>query len=652
MKPKAAPAAAPAATAAPALPQPLRDATAVLTSASGSQVYVLGVSHVSKVSCRQVEELIQLVRPDIVLVELCKERVPLLVNPDDPPPGLWYSSRLTVSGLPAGPGWPSSAQLVAAAGLKCSGGMPVTASEIEDDCVTLLSTGLFAAVMPAVKPPGPNAAPAFLLKGTNLQTVAPAGEIEFLVKERMLPKLTSLETSLDAGAKEASADGIERVMAAALQAAVEGASAVSCYLQAREGLLGLYPADVRESLEVVFEGAESGSARAVVCHVTPGQRPSVAGLEGTAVGGKGWGIQAFQRRAPKHSGAGLRLGASQQLDAAALEAALPTSDGTRDSRNAGTAAEPATRWRPWSDAERRQGDAAVPVGSSSSNGSSNSSSNPLSQWFARSLSQAYAGYQAKAGRQVGVPPGAAWQAALRAAAANGAQQVLLGDRPGHTTAQRLADAIWDNWAPFLLGSIPAAVASAIIMSSGLEEAPYGPLAAAAAAAVPLAVAAWPVAAPLVDIAKFAGLSAREIEETVRVKEPVQASQPDAPMIKLWGEDALLDWPGAVQPIINERDIYMARTLAAAANGVAQGLTPALIRTEGEGAAAGQQQQVLRYAMPEGGHPVVCPAGQGDGVYQPLPPGRTVVGVVGTAHVRGIIRAWAAAQENVDLSPFV
>ena len=66
------------------------------------------------------------------------------------------------------------------------------------------------------------------------------------------------------------AEGIEDIKAAAVQAAAEGASAVSCYLQAREGLLRLYPADERESVEVVFEGAESGNARAVVRQVTPG----------------------------------------------------------------------------------------------------------------------------------------------------------------------------------------------------------------------------------------------------------------------------------------------------------------------------------------------------------------------------------------------
>lgn len=35
---------------------------------------------------------------------------------------------------------------------------------------------------------------------------------------------------------------------------------------------------------------------------------------------------------------------------------------------------------------------------------------------------------------------------------------------------------------------------------------------------------------------------------------------------MWGEDALLRWPGALTPLIDERDDFMARVLAAAATG--------------------------------------------------------------------------------------
>ncbi len=47
-------------------------------------VYILGASHVSRASCDRVRELIAAVRPDVVLVELCKDRLGLLVDPVRP----------------------------------------------------------------------------------------------------------------------------------------------------------------------------------------------------------------------------------------------------------------------------------------------------------------------------------------------------------------------------------------------------------------------------------------------------------------------------------------------------------------------------------------------------------------------------------------
>ena len=50
-------------------------------SGGGASVYILGASHVSRASCDRVAELIAAVRPDVVLVELCKDRLGLLVDP-------------------------------------------------------------------------------------------------------------------------------------------------------------------------------------------------------------------------------------------------------------------------------------------------------------------------------------------------------------------------------------------------------------------------------------------------------------------------------------------------------------------------------------------------------------------------------------------
>jgi hypothetical protein len=78
-------------------------------------------------------------RADIVLVELCKDRTGLLVDPDAPPPPTWYTPRFSLTGLPTAPGWPTAVQLMGL--LKGTGCTPVSAADIEDNAVALLSTG-------------------------------------------------------------------------------------------------------------------------------------------------------------------------------------------------------------------------------------------------------------------------------------------------------------------------------------------------------------------------------------------------------------------------------------------------------------------------------------------------------------------------------
>lgn len=125
-------------------------------------------------------------------------------------------------------------------------------------------------------------------------------------------------------------------------------------------------------------------------------------------------------------------------------------------------------------------------------------------------------------------------------------------------------------------------------------------------------------------------------------------------MKLWGEDALLSWPGAMQPIIHSRDAYMARSCAAAASGRPEGLTPAYVLTRPATSSSGNSSAaaVLQYAMPVGGDPGPCPPGAGAGQYQALAGPNTVVAVVGTAHVRGMVREWEAAQADPALRPLL
>lgn len=83
-------AAAPAVTSWEQLPADLRNATAVLEAPNPAapggvtRVFLLGVSHVSKVSCNQIKTLVRVVKPEVVMVELCKERLGLLLDPDNP----------------------------------------------------------------------------------------------------------------------------------------------------------------------------------------------------------------------------------------------------------------------------------------------------------------------------------------------------------------------------------------------------------------------------------------------------------------------------------------------------------------------------------------------------------------------------------------
>lgn len=121
---------------------------------------------------------------------------------------------------------------------------------------------------------------------------------------------------------------------------------------------------------------------------------------------------------------------------------------------------------------------------------------------------------------------------------------------------------------------------------------------------------------------------------------------DTPLL-FEGEDALLKWPGAWDPLITERDAYMARVAAAAATGAPTG-APAYVADDAGG------QLVWRYAMSKDAPLGSAPRGIGEGEYLPPPGGaKSVVFVVGTAHVRGMCREWERALAAAgDVGEFV
>ena len=80
----------------PELSAEVRRDTAVLETRSEgapggrARAYVLGVSHVSRESCEEAAELIRAVRPDVVVLELCKDRLRLLLDQVAFPPALLW----------------------------------------------------------------------------------------------------------------------------------------------------------------------------------------------------------------------------------------------------------------------------------------------------------------------------------------------------------------------------------------------------------------------------------------------------------------------------------------------------------------------------------------------------------------------------------
>lgn len=58
-----------------------------------------------------------------------------------------------------------------------------------------------------------------------------------------------------------------------------------------------------------------------------------------------------------------------------------------------------------------------------------------------------------------------------------------------------------------------------------------------------------------------------------------------------------------------------------------------------------QRQVWRLVTPPGAPVASCPVGEGDGQLEGHPPVKNIVAVVGTAHVKGMMRAWSAGSAS-------
>jgi len=268
----------------------------------------------------------------------------------------------------------------------------------------------------------------------------------------------------------------------------------------------------------------------------------------------------------------------------------------------------------------------------------------------RVLVSTYGRLQSNAAAAVDISSGAAWRAALKAAAEVGTAQVVLGDRPAEVSQRLLARgmaaevlvratgavAALGAGVAAAVGSLPLTVSQEVSEALGSAGWPGSAAALGTAAAAALL---WPVVAPLVEVWRFGQLDGDGVEAAVALTEPIQTNI-DTPL-RVWGEDALLRWPGAQQHLIEERDTYMARVVAAAAVGGRTG-APAFVAGDVEG------RGLMQYMMSAGGPGGAAPAGLGDGEYAGLEGARAVVAVVGSAHVRGMCRQWGAVVEEVKV----
>jgi len=122
------------------------------------QVYVVGVSHVSRQSC-SVAQMIAAISPEAVLLELCKDRVELLMDPSAPHPQHWHTRAVDLQGMPQSSGNACKKLLFT---LTCQRDTAFTAHDIEEDCVQLLASGAFASIAPMTQPASTRDAPLFV----------------------------------------------------------------------------------------------------------------------------------------------------------------------------------------------------------------------------------------------------------------------------------------------------------------------------------------------------------------------------------------------------------------------------------------------------------------------------------------------------------
>ncbi len=595
----------------------LSRSTAVLRT-DGAEAYVLGISHVSRESCKLIEELIESVQPDAVMLELCHERTGLLVDDRVASTGqnAWYSDIVAIEGMTDALSAHKDALL---SRLRTYRGDPVSTSGIQQDADALLATGLFESVVPITAPPPESSWDPMFIYVDNGRRIVPGvklSSIKYKVVPRKLPAIGEVDVVFDdVSISDADRETVTQCMMK--------------HIRAVEDVLGTL-VEAKVALCVAVGG------RYDVQYRFHEMKDSTGSMRVTAriVNGGDASKEPFELRTSFEetvSADGVGIGIRRQTSAPFM--------GSNASAyvNGDASSSGPVMLEGWSPEEKAQRIAAE----AESGGNRPASTGGIFEPLAKIVTTTYAKYQAAAGRKVGILPGEAWRVAFAAAAKAKTPYIFLGDRVASVTGSRLVKSM-------IASSLTSfAVAGAAVFATwfaplvALKVTPSVPVSLIFGAAA-FAAAVWPLYSPIQEIKTFSELSAKGIENAVRVNEDLQvAGGSSAPPYYLWGEDALIRWPGAETPVINERDEYMAYAIYAFLKNIPNGLTPSFVASSRESYGA----TVYSYAMPKGSPAIVSPPGKGQGRFvlggaagqSPRP--ERVVAVVGSAHVRGMIRCW-------------
>eukprot|EP00210_Caulerpa_lentillifera_P009009 g8599.t1 len=555
--------------------------------------------------------------------------------------------------------WPTESEILSL--IRTKTGVPIQVQDIERDVLTLLSTGLFSRGRPLFARAEDSDAPAFKAKhkegDLEVQTIPPLGRVDFEMRDRSLPPIISVEVRVDSSLRDYEIDSelLSKIAEETLERSKSGTVSLVCYLKLRKQILTHCKEQGAENAVVVFRGEDKGKTDVIVRARKQSDPILLTGFEEGAEGGYGWGIEPF-----RPANRPFKLSEKMMIPMKSLQQ-LTGDDGVinrspedlrADDELMESLKSKLSSWRSWTDNE-------TPIIESQEQKS-------IADYFGEVVTTLYGKLQSDAGRKVGVDPGAAWRAALKSSIQNSVSQIHLFDIP------EKVHFIYSWFSCYVLGlqinqkkiakSIFAGMSSRAALAGAysltmivLSQQDWLPTiihdSSTWATVVGCVFLLWPVIGPYLEIAQLSAKSADGIEDSVAVKEPIQ-SDLETPL-KLFGEDALLDWPGAMEPVIHQRDSFMARNLYLTAENLGNG-APGYIQDV-------QDDQVISHLMmPDDGPQRSAPMGTGDGAYFPIHSLRSdnsdpdfnekkIVAIVGTAHVRGMCREWEKLT-NQSVSP--